>query len=416
MNGGQCYFQCEARGMLKQIGLQGIGSYQTHKNHFMGPARECLWIISPHSTTGTQLTDNFIQFEIKTDASFNVTCNENAVYIYDGLPDLIGHSNQRQLLSVFCSEDTKYFMVEARSGYLTVHYKQSLEGQGFNAVYTVRSCAAGTCLPPRICNENSQCICADGFTGADCTIEKCPRNCSQALNQGTCDKLYGRCLCNKEFGGKDCSIRLRYEKSVIFTELFNSQIVSENLDHLRKTLPRFGHSVSLDKRGNIWMFAGYSLHHQSLNDIRQFDIKNSSWMQVTVDSTPDAKMPQGRYFHGADIQHSKQNIYVYGGLTGLLRSNESGSVLDDFWKFSVQNQRWSEVDVRTSVRPPPLAGHTLTLIRENIGGEHDILVLIGGFSTKNGLYYLKQICICFNCQLIYSFFSNFRLITLDICI
>jgi len=26
-------------------------------------------------------------------------------------------------------------------------------------------------------------------------------------------------------------------------------------------------------------------------------------------------MPQGRYFHGADIVHSKQSIYVFGGLT-----------------------------------------------------------------------------------------------------
>lgn len=384
-NGGQCYFQCEARGMLKQTGLQGIGSYQSHKNHFGPEARECLWIISPHSATGAQLTDNFIQFEIKTDARFNVTCNENAVYVYDGLPDLIGQSNQRQLLGVFCSEDTKYYMVEARSGYLTVHYKQSFAEQGFNAVYTVRSCAADTCLPPRICNKNGQCTCVEGFTGPDCSIEKCPRNCSEPLNQGTCDKLYGRCLCNKEFGGKDCSVRLRYEKSVIFTELFNSQIVSDNLDHLRKTLPRFGHSLNSDKRGNLWMFAGYSLHHQALNDIRQFDTRNSSWMQVTVDSTPDAKMPQGRYFHGADIQHSKQNIYVFGGL-GMSRNNETETVLDDFWKFSLVNQRWSEVDVkRSSIRPPRLAGHTLTLIRD---GDHDILVLIGGFSPKNGLSHL----------------------------
>lgn len=39
-------------------------------------------------------------------------------------------------------------------------------------------------------------------------------------------------------------------------------------------------SLLSDKRGNLWMFAGYSLHHQALNDIRQFDTRNSSWMQV----------------------------------------------------------------------------------------------------------------------------------------
>lgn len=388
--GGQCYFQCESRGMLKHIGLQGIGSYQSHKHHFGfgADARECLWIISPQNA-GAPLTDNFIQFQIQNDETFNVTCAENAVYVYDGLPDLIGNNPQRQLLSVFCSEDTKYWMVEARSGHLTVHYKQSVEGQGFNAVYTVRSCAAGTCLPPRICNSNGQCVCEDRFTGADCTIEKCPRNCSQALGQGTCDAMYGRCLCNKDFGARDCSRRLRYEKSVVVTELFNSQIISEALDHLRKTLPRFGHSLVGDKRGNLWMFAGYSLHHRELNDIRQFDTRNSTWMQVTVDSTPEAKMPQGRYFHAADIQiqHSKQNIYVFGGLTGAMRSNETENVLDDFWKFSLVNQRWQEIESepKSTFRPPRLAGHTLTLVKDN---EHEILVLIGGFSPKHGLAHL----------------------------
>lgn len=389
-SGGQCYFQCESRGMLKQTGLQGIGSYQSHKHHFgSGPeARECLWIISPQSG-GAPLTDNFIQFKIQNDETFNVTCTENAVYVYDGLPDLIGNNQQRQLLSVFCSEDTKYWMVEARSGHLTVHYKQSVDGEGFNAVYTVQSCAADTCLAPRICNANGQCVCQDRFTGPECNIEKCPRNCSHALRQGVCDAMYGRCLCNKEFGGKDCSVRLRYERSVVITELFNSQIISEALDHLRKTLPRFGHSLVGDKRGNLWMFFGYSLHHQALNDIRQFDTRNSSWMQVTVDSTPDAKMPQGRYFHGADIhiQHSKQNIYVYGGLTGAMRNNETENVLNDFWKFSLVNQRWQEVESETKneFRPPRLAGHTLTLVKDN---EHDVLIMIGGLSPKHGLAHL----------------------------
>lgn len=96
-------------------------------------------------------------------------------------------------------------------------------------------------------------------------------------------------------------------------------------------------------------------------------------------------MPQGRYFHGADIQHSKQMIYVYGGMTGMSRNNASEAILDDFWKFSVVNQRWREVDVRSKFRPPQLAGQSLTLVKD---GEHDILLLIGGFSPLNGLSHL----------------------------
>lgn len=72
---------------------------------------------------------------------------------------------------------------------------------------------------------------------------------------------------------------------LIFTDLFNSAHVSENLDHLRQTLPRFGHSVVATRRGQLWLFGGYSLSHGPLNDIRLFDSKNNSWMQVSFIAT-----------------------------------------------------------------------------------------------------------------------------------
>lgn len=108
---------------------------------------------------------------------------------------------------------------------------------------------------------------------------------------------------------------------------------------------------------------------------------------VTVDSTPEAKMPQGRYFHGADIQHSKQNLYIYGGLAGLAKGDSSiaDTTLNDFWKFNLVNQRWQEIVPVSVVRPPRLAGHTLTLVKDN---DHDVLILIGGFSPQNGLSHM----------------------------
>lgn len=99
-------------------------------------------------------------------------------------------------------------------------------------------------------------------------------------------------------------------------------------------------------------------------------------------------MPQGRYLHSADIHGT--DIFVYGGLTGMSKStNSSKMVLDDFWKFSIIRQSWAAVDVHGDIRPPPLVGHTLTLIRDQ---DHDVLLLIGGFSPSNG----------FN-QLVYTF-------------
>jgi hypothetical protein len=58
-----------------------------------------------------------IQFTIHED--INISCQENSVYVYDGLPDFVSATNSHQshVLGVFCSVDTTYpVTVEAKSG------------------------------------------------------------------------------------------------------------------------------------------------------------------------------------------------------------------------------------------------------------------------------------------------------------
>lgn len=393
--GGMCYYGCVSRGMLEGegSGRQGLGSRHSQlslwETRLGGPlTRECLWIVSPKLVlspdTMTPSVQSVIQFTIHED--INVSCQENGVYVYDGLPEFVSSttSHQSQLLGVYCTESTNYpITVEAKSGFLTVHYKQLDEIEGFNASYVIMTC--NNCPANRQCRSGN-CLCKTGFVGINCDIELCPKNCSSWNKQGLCDKGYGHCVCTSGYGGRDCSIRLK-QHQLVFTELFNSEYLAENLDHLRKTLPRFGHSLVADRRGSLWMFGGYSLSHGPLNDIRLFDTKNNTWMPVTVESTSEASMPQGRYFHAAEIVHSRQQIYVYGGLSmkenGIL--GLSNNTLNDFWKFSLQNQRWSQI-MSWNQQPPPLAGHTLTLRRE---GESESLILIGGFSPKYG--YLETV-------------------------
>nr|XP_023015346.1 multiple epidermal growth factor-like domains protein 8 [Leptinotarsa decemlineata] len=368
-NGNQCYYQCEARGLLRDPQGQGITSMQSYIPPWGGtPARECLWIIKPYINSGSAI----IQLEVKS-SQLNVSCGENAVYVYDGLPELVDMGSQSALSAVFCTEEALPInVVESRTGQLTVHYKQGLSGESFSAMYKVMSC--DNCLPPREC-RNGQCVCQDGLVGFGCEEAICPKNCSHDIGRGSCDKSYGRCLCTEGWTGPSCETK-QTKTQLIFTELFNTVSLADSLEHLRKTLPRFGHSLVSDRRGALWMFGGYSLSHGPLNDIRQFDTKNLTWMQVTVESTPDARMPMGRYFHGSDIVHT-QTIYVYGGLTKKVK-NFNNRTLDDFWQFDIQNQRWNEIE-KGDLWPPAVAGHTLTYHK-----SQDCLLLIGGVSPQSG--------------------------------
>jgi hypothetical protein len=202
--------------------------------------------------------------------------------------------------------------------------------------------------------------------GLKCEIAVCPSNCSESLGQGSCDKVNNQCLCKEGFGGSDCARPIK-PNSITMAEIFNTEVITGSLSHLKKTLPRFGHTVNADRRGFLWIFGGFSLSNGALNDIRQFDTKNRSWMQVTV--TADANMPVSRYWHASEI--SKQAIYTFGGLS-------HSELLNDFWMFKIQEQRW--VEIKTSEpRPEFKCGHSLTLVKID---DRETLIMIGGFSNE----------------------------------
>lgn len=54
--GNQCYYQCEARGFLRDPRGQGISSLQSYVPPWGGtPTRECLWIIKPDVDYGSAI-------------------------------------------------------------------------------------------------------------------------------------------------------------------------------------------------------------------------------------------------------------------------------------------------------------------------------------------------------------------------
>lgn len=270
-DGGQCFQQCESRLILKSHN-QGLGSFQSKFR-----TKECLWMIKLDDQL--ELKDSIIQLEIGSN-DMNLTCNNNAVYVYNGLPDFSGASHQQQLVSVLCKESSLPWRVESRTGQMTVYFKYGGGDEGFNAKYSVMSCSLSTCLPPYICDENQKCVCQERRTGLNCSLTICPNNCSAEKQQGLCDESYGRCICSENFGSDDCSKAIR-PNDIALTELFNTELLSESFQHLKKTLPRFGHTLIFDRR-SLWMIFGFSLSHGALNDIRQFDVRNNTWMQVSI--------------------------------------------------------------------------------------------------------------------------------------
>lgn len=193
----------------EEIGKQGLGSrysqfspWESHMNSSL--TRECLWIINSQNARTHAI--GIIQFTIHND--INVDCQKNSVYVYDGLPDFVSSTKgyQSEMLGVYCSDSANYpVTVEANSGYLTVHYKQLDDNEGFNASYVVLTC--NNCPGNRECRAGS-CVCRPGFVGIDCDIEICPNNCSAGVRKNVCDKEYGHCVCVPGYGGKDCSVKI----------------------------------------------------------------------------------------------------------------------------------------------------------------------------------------------------------------
>jgi multipile epidermal growth factor-like domains protein 8 len=353
-NGGRCYSQCQSRGILKMTNgkSQGIGSFQSQSD-----VTECLWLLKLNQTL---IEGGFIRFEVSEE--MNVSCNSNAIYVYNSISEL---NEQKKLLNVICREENFFDNFrESRSGEIAIYFHRNAKNEGFNGIVSIFSCQLGTCRSPFTCDKTSNCVCPNGTRGLNCEIEICRENCTN----GVCDTKSNKCICNETFGGEDCSLPIK-PTSIVAQELFSTLTVTKNLNHLKKTLPRFGHTVNADRRGYLWIFGGYSISNGALNDIRQFDTKNHTWMQVTVDGS-DTKMPTGRYFHAAEI--TKHSIYVYGGI------GNDYKVLSDFWMFNIQEQRWSEVEISSTESPGALAGHTMTIVKVD---ENERLLIIGGYKN-----------------------------------
>ena len=90
----------------------------------------------------------------------------------------------------------------------------------------------------------------------------------------------------RKISTKTCIFLFYFTGQLESTDLFNLELLPSSQDHYRQLLPRFGHSLSTDSQGTLWVFGGYSFTQGGpLNDIRAFDTKNVSWLPITVHFT-----------------------------------------------------------------------------------------------------------------------------------
>ncbi|XP_062620474.1 multiple epidermal growth factor-like domains protein 8 isoform X1 [Saccostrea cucullata] len=137
---------------------------------------------------------------------------------------------------------------------------------------------------------------------------------------------------------------------------------------------RYGHSVTScgEHADSFYMFGGYSQEDGALSDIWIYNLTTYMWSEVVPITT---NHPDGRFFHQAVCSPASKEIFVYGGVV----RNRDGAykATKEFWKYSIGSRMWLNLTENIPDDFSPLAGHSMTLVKERF------LVVIGGISSED---------------------------------
>ena len=150
------------------------------------------------------------------------------------------------------------------------------------------------------------------------------------------------------------------------------------------------HSASYyEEKKEIILFGGYS-EGEILNTIFRFNIETKEITKIENADPNNNNSPLPRTGHASFIFNN--NLYIFGG------SIKDGTLLNDFWKFNLENGAWENITSKNNnssnennndndndlLLPSPRSGHSLLFINDKdiyiFGGK------IGNFQEGNDLW------------------------------
>lgn len=122
-------------------------------------------------------------------------------------------------------------------------------------------------------------------------------------------------------------------------------------------LPRIFHLLWVDRDDNLWLFGGYDLSINSLNDLWRYDTHKNEWTLIKGDSKPGKKsvygvkgepsaesMPSGRGQCSSWVD-TAGNLWLFGGQEIEYRNpgqrNMKVFYKNDLWMFNVKLNQWA---------------------------------------------------------------------------
>lgn len=122
--------------------------------------------------------------------------------------------------------------------------------------------------------------------------------------------------------------------------------------------------------GKMWMFGGYDLNFNRMNDLWEYDTVQKTWTEHTP-SPVDAPWPSRRAGHAMACDPVGHRIILFGGWTDN-GNYLKGTLLNDTWEWSTNDKSWSNV-TPAGTKPVPRRGAKMVYDSSN-----SRIVMFGG--------------------------------------